>query len=65
MYLFECFNSWITRRVTSRRYPEATVVETYRLSERAYFMELSGQLPDGAAGMLDDVDINQEDTVYS
>ena len=62
MYPFEHFNSWITRRVTSRRYPEATVVETYRLSEWAYFMELSGQLPDG---MLDDVNINQEDTVYS
>ena len=27
-------------------------------------MELSGQLPDGAAGMLDDVDITQDDTVY-
>ena len=32
MYPFERLNSWITRRVTSRRYPEATVVETYCLS---------------------------------
>ena len=32
----------------NRRYPEATVVETYRLSEWAHFMQLSGELPDGA-----------------
>ena len=50
--------------MTSQRYPEATVVETYCLSEWGLFMELSGQLHDGAAGMLDDVDINQDDTVY-
>ena len=49
MYPYERFNSWISRRVTSRRYPEATVVETYRLCEWAHFMETSGQLPDGAA----------------
>jgi len=32
MFPFERFNSWIARRVTSRRYPEATVMETYRVS---------------------------------
>lgn len=45
---YERFNSWITRRVLNRRYPESTVVETYRLSEWAHFMQVSGQLPDGA-----------------
>ena len=48
MYPYERFNSWVTRRVMSRRFPESTVIETYRLSEWAHFMELSGQLPDGA-----------------
>lgn len=32
MFPFERFNSWIARRVTSRRYPEATVMETYCVS---------------------------------
>ena len=52
MYPFERFNSWIARRVTNRRYPEATVVETYRLSEWAHFMEISEQLPNGATSAL-------------
>ena len=46
MYPYERFNSWITRRVLNRRYPEPTVVETYRLSEWAHFMQISGQLPE-------------------
>lgn len=66
MYPYERFNSWITRRVTSRRYPEATVVEKYRLSEWAHFMELSGQLPDGATttntSVLDNLDVSPEDS---
>ena len=33
MYPFERFNSWIGRRIHNRRFPEATVVETYRLFE--------------------------------
>jgi len=48
MYPFERFNSWICRRIMSRRYPEACVVDTYRLSEWAHFMELSKQLPSDA-----------------
>ena len=65
MYPYECFNSWIAQRVKSRRYPEATVVETYRLSEWAHFLEISRQLPDGAtmsADLFDDRDINQHDS---
>lgn len=48
MYNFERFNSWIIRRVLNRRYPESTVIETYRLTEWAHFLELSGQLSKGA-----------------
>ena len=44
MYHFERFNSWISRRVLNRRHPESTVIETYRLTEWASFLELSGQL---------------------
>lgn len=43
MYRYERFNSWIKRRALNRRYPEATVIQTYLLSEWAYFMELSGK----------------------
>ena len=32
MYGYERFNSWLHRRVTNRRYPEATLMETYRVS---------------------------------
>ena len=52
MYPYERFNSWISRRVLNRRYPESTVVETYRLSEWANFMEVTGQLAEGATSMF-------------
>lgn len=52
MFSFERFNSWLTRRALNRRYPEATITETYRLTEWANVMELSGQL---TAGILSDV----------
>ena len=48
MYPNERFNSWVTRQVLNRRFPESTVIETYRLSEWAHFMETSDQLPEGA-----------------
>ena len=32
MYGYERFNSWLHRRVTNCRYPEATLMETYRVS---------------------------------
>lgn len=31
MYAYERFNSWMTRRAMNRRYPEATIMETYRV----------------------------------
>ena len=48
MYPFERFNSWIIRRVHNRRYPEATVTETYRLCEWAHCLQMSGRIPDDA-----------------
>ena len=45
MFPFERFNSWVIRRVQNRRYPESTVVETYRLFEWANFLQMSGELP--------------------
>lgn len=53
MYSYERFNSWLTRRILNRRYPEATVIETYRLSEWAHFMELSGQIVEGTLRSID------------
>lgn len=32
MYVYERMNSWICRRVRNRCHPEATVMETYRVS---------------------------------
>ena len=57
MYPYERFNSWVTRRVLNRRFPESTVVETYRLAEWANYMELSGQLDYGATSA------NEEHTI--
>ena len=45
MYGFERFNSWISRRTLNRRYPEATITETYRLYELAHYICLSTKLP--------------------
>ena len=44
----ERFNSWVSRRVLNRRYPESTVLETYRLHEFSSFLHISGQLPENA-----------------
>ena len=33
MYPLERFNSWLSQRVLSKRYPESTVLETYKLFE--------------------------------
>ena len=31
MFAYERFNSWLHRRVMNQRYPEATLMETYRV----------------------------------
>ena len=48
MYPYERMNSWVIRRVHNRRYPEATVVETYRIFEWASFLQRSCELPSDA-----------------
>ena len=53
MYPMERFNSWISRRVLNRRYPESTVMETYRLYELSFFLQISDQLPSGAVTDID------------
>ena len=52
MYPFERFNSWISRRVTNRRFPESTVVETYRYYDLAGFLEMSGMIPNMSVAMI-------------
>jgi len=42
------YNSWVLRRVLNKRYPESTVLETYRLHEFSSFLQTSGQLPENA-----------------
>ena len=32
LYPYERFNSWITRAIKNKLYPESTVMETYRVS---------------------------------
>ena len=44
MYPMERFNSWITCRVLNRRFPEATVLQTYRVFELTFFLQVSGQV---------------------
>jgi hypothetical protein len=66
MYPYERFNSWISRRVLNRRYPESTVVQTYLLSEWANFMEAAGELAEGATDALDqenEIPLHAEETL--
>ncbi|CAH3163531.1 unnamed protein product, partial [Porites lobata] len=37
-------NSWICRRVTNRRHPEANVMETYRIFDWCQYMRVTGKL---------------------
>lgn len=53
MYPYERFNGWIARRIHNKRFPESTVIVTYRLSEWASFMQLSGQLPEKSTSTMD------------
>ena len=51
MYPYERFNSWITRRIKNRRYPESNVIETYKYFDWAGFLHMSGILPSEAITM--------------
>ena len=61
MFPMERYNSWISRRVTNRRYPESTVMETYRLFDLASFLQLSNQLPPDSSCDIETDDISDED----
>lgn len=61
MYPQEHFNSWISKRVMNRRFPEATVLETYRLYEFAHFLQMSGQLPQESLTIPSDPDADPSD----
>ena len=56
MYPFERFNSWISRRIQNRRYPEATVIETYRLFEWSIHLQISGKLPNSFSSCFSELD---------
>ena len=56
MYPLERFNSWIGRRVHNRRYPEATIIETYRLFEFSAFLSLAKLLPRDSVADIDSID---------
>ena len=66
MFPFKRFNSWVIRRVHNRRYPESTVVETYKLFEWAHFLQKSSGLPDESVVLPtvydddDDVDADKD-----
>ena len=53
MYPFERFNSWIARTVKIRRYPEATVIETYRIYEWFICLNMAGKLPNSFSSIFD------------
>jgi hypothetical protein len=57
MYPMERFNSWIAARITNRRYPENTVLESYRLFELSFAMQLCGKLPQDPAVDLELTDL--------
>ena len=56
MYPLERFNSWIGRGVHNRRYPEATVIETYQLFEFSAFLSLAKLLPRYSIADIDNID---------
>lgn len=59
MFAMERFNSWISNRVKNRRYPESTVMETYKLFDLTSFFQLSNQLPTESSC---DVEPDEEDS---
>ena len=56
MHPFESFNSWI---VHNCRYPEATVVETFRLFKFTQFLHITKQIPLGST--FDFWDVSSKD----
>lgn len=63
MYPTERFNNWIKNRVQNCRYPESTVVETYRLYELCFHLQVTKQLPPGVN--LDITECTDCDSTYT
>lgn len=64
MFPMERFNSWIKQRVTNRWYPESTVLESYRLFELTFFLQISKKLPQEACKYIDIIS-NDESEVHT
>ena len=65
MYPMERLNSWISRRVLNRRFPESTVMASCRLFELSSFLGLTKSLScDIAADITEDVDLDETDNSF-
>lgn len=64
MFPMERFNSWIKQTVTSRRYPESIVLESYRLFEFTFFLQISKKLPEEACKQIAFIS-NDENEVHT
>ena len=53
MFPHERFNSWIGRRVHNKRFPEATVLETYRIFELSSFLSMAELIPANSVTDMD------------
>lgn len=60
MYPMERFNSWISCRILNRRYPEATVLETFWLYELSFFLHFSSHLPNSSVADIGSDAIHEE-----
>lgn len=62
MYPMERLNSWISRRILNRRFPESTVMASYRLFELSSFLQLIETLPcDITVDVTEDIDLDEMD----
>lgn len=62
MFPMERFNSWIGKRVMNKRFPEATVLESYRLFEFSFFLQISGRIPNSRCFDVLDGNDSEADT---
>ena len=61
MFPVKRFNSWISKRALNRRFPEATVLESYRLFELSFFLQITNQLPESSIMDLSELDFEADD----
>ena len=65
MFPVERFNSWIARRALNRRFPESTVLETYRLFEVSFFMQITDNLPVSSVPDFSELDLDMQQDAMS